>query len=173
MREYRHYPLQQRAGFRRLSPRTAFVHSARSILQKPRDCLLRRSGEGLMVLAKDENALMAATSTLRDYFGPDLHLSAPQVRLIGKPPREPIMHVRVNVPVFRIELVKQQLHRRSVALPEKSRGGTRCLLQGEAPLTRLLGLSADLDGVTLGRALVWTKLVRYEPCLRPLESTAA
>jgi translation elongation factor EF-G len=126
-----------------------------------------------MVLAKDEDALAAAASTLRDYFGPDLHLSAPQARLIGIPPHEPIMHVRVNVPVSRIESVKQQLLRRSISLGEESRGGTRCLLQGEAPLVRLLGLSADLKSVTLGCSLLWMKLARYEPCLRGPDSTAA
>lgn len=161
---HRDYPLQRHARHRLAALRPAFNHRAKSILKGPDDCLLKESGEGLTLLARNEEALAGPVSVLREVFGAALELSPLQVRLTGVPPHKPIMHVRVNVPVSREEPVKRVLRRRSVSILEESRGGTRCLLQGEAPLTNLLGLAADLKHVTLGCSLVWTSLARYEPC---------
>jgi hypothetical protein len=45
---------------------------------------------------------------LRKNFGPEVKLDVPQVRLTGVPPQEPVMQVRINAPVTRIEIVKQR-----------------------------------------------------------------
>ena len=123
---------------------------------------------GITLLARNEEALAAAALTLREVFGTSLELTPPQVRLTGTPPHEPIMNVRANVPAARIEPVKRIFHRRGVAALEESTGGTRCLLRAEAPLAQLLGLGADLKGVTLGTSLLWTELAHYAP--RPIDS---
>jgi hypothetical protein len=161
---YRDYPLQQRARHGASRSQSAFARRARSIFsQQPQDCILQVSTAGLTLLAKTEEALAQPVSALHDHFGAALRLDAPQVRLIGVPPHEPIMAVRISVPVARLEPVKQALQRRSIHIREESRGGSRCLLQGEAPLIRLLGLRADLQSLTMGRSLLWTALARYEP----------
>ena len=170
---HRDYPLQQHARHRAEAVQPAFVHRAKLILQKPDDCLLKESKHGLTLLARNEEALAGPTLVLREVFGAALELSPLQVRLTGVPPHEPIMDVRINVPVSRIEPVKRVLRRRSIAILEESRGGTRCLLQGEAPLTQLLGLGVDLKHVTLGSSLLWTTLARYEPVLPDPEPMAA
>jgi hypothetical protein len=110
---------------------------------------------------KKQEALEAPTLVLREVFGPALELGPMQVRLAGVPPHEPIMHVCVNAPLAHIEPVRRVLLRRRVEILEASDGRTRCVLRGEAPLARLLGLSAELKQVTLGSALLWTALTRY------------
>ncbi len=170
---HRDYPLQQHARHRMESLRRAFVHRAKSILHKADDCLLEESKNGISLLARNEEALAGPTSVLREVFRAALELSPLQVRLTGTPPHEPIMHVRVNVPASRVEPVKRVLRRRSVTVREESQGGTRCLLQGEAPLTRILGLGVDLKHVTLGSSLLWTALARYAPVLLESEPAAA
>jgi Elongation factor G C-terminus len=170
---YRDYPLQQHARHRAETVQPAFVHRAKLMLRKPDDCLLKESQCGLTLLARNEEALAGPISVLRQVFGAALQLSPLQVRLTGVPPHEPIMDVRINVPSSRIEPVKRVLRRRSIAILEESRGGTRCLLQGEAPLTQLLGLGVDLKHVTLGSSLLWTTLARYEPVVLDPEPIAA
>jgi predicted membrane GTPase involved in stress response len=159
----RDYPLQQQARHHASRSQTAFARRAKSVLRQPQDCALHVSAAGLTLLAKHEEALARPVATLKKAFGADLRLSAPQVRLIGAPPLEPIMNVRINVPVSRVDTVKRHLQRRSVLMHEESCGGTRCLLRCEAPLARLLGLDTDLQCLTLGSSLVWTSLARYEP----------
>ena len=167
------YPLQRHARHRLEVMQPAFIHRASLILKAPDDCLLRQSRTGLILLARNEQALAGPVSVLREVFGGALELSPLQVRLIGVPPQQPIMHLRVNAPVSRDKAVMRVLRRRSVAIQEETRGGTRCLLQGEAPLTHLLGLDADLKSVTLGGALLWTSLARYEPVSLDPEPQAA
>ena len=167
------YPLQQHARQRAAQSQRTFRHRAKAILTSPDDCLLQESVRGLTLLARNEEALAAAALTLRKVFGPSLELTPPQVRLTGTPPHEPIMNVRANVPASRIEPVKRILHRRGIAVLEESAGGTRCLLRAEAPLARLLGLGADLKGVTLGTSLLWTELAHYAPCPVNAERAAA
>ena len=167
------YPLQQHARQRAAQSQRTFRHRAKAILTSPHDCLLQESVRGLTLLARNEEALAAAALTLRKVFGPSLELTPPQVRLTGTPPHEPIMNVRANVPASRIEPVKRILHRRGIAVLEESAGGTRCLLRAEAPLARLLGLGADLKGVTLGTSLLWTELAHYAPCPVNAERAAA
>ena len=169
---HRDFPLQQRVRHRNESLRSAFVQAAKSILRNRHDCGLEESEAGLTLLGRSEEDLAHYTGRLRQHFGVGLQVSALQVRLLGTPLCEPIMHVHVNVPASRIESVKQQLRRRSIAIREESCGGTRCLLQAEAPMRQLLGLGADLKCLTLGSSLLWTALARYEPC-SPEPSPAA
>ncbi len=159
---HRDYPLQRHARHRLETLQPAFIQCAKWLLRTRDDCLLEESQNGLTLLARNEEALEAPVWVLREAFGGVLEWSPLQVRLTGAPPRAPIMHVRVNVPASREEPAKRVLRRRSVAILEESRGGTRCLLQGEAPLANLLGLGSDLKSVTLGRSLLWTSLARYE-----------
>ena len=167
------YPLQQHARHRAEPFQLAFVYRARSILGTPDDCLLKVSGRGLTLLSRNEEALEAPTLVLRDVFGSALELSPMQVRLTGAPPQEPIMHLRVDAPVSHAQRVKRVLRRRSVEVADESFGRTRCTLRGKAPLTQLLGLSAEMKHVTLGSALVWTALAGYAPCPLDPEPAAA
>lgn len=170
---YEDYPLQQSVRHRADVSQPAFVHRAKLLLKRADDCLVKPSRHGVALLARHEEALHGATSALRHAYGVALEVGPPQVRLRGMPPHEPIMDIRVNVPVSREDAVKRVLRRRSVVLLNESHGGTRCLLEGEAPLARLLGLGGDLKHVTLGSSLLWTSLARYEPCSLEPEPLAA
>jgi hypothetical protein len=86
-----------------------------------------------------------------------------QVRLAGSPPHEPVVRVRVNAPVARVERVRHVLRQRGVRPVTESLGLTRCLLLGEARLARLLGLGAELRAVSLGSTLLWTDVDHYAP----------
>ena len=170
---HRDYPLQRHARHRLETSLPEFIPRAKWLLKALDDCLLEESRNGLTLLARNEEALETPVWMLREAFGAVLEWGPLQVRLTGAPPRAPIMHVRVNVPAFREEPAKRVLRRRSVAIFEESRGGTRCLLQGEAPLANLLGMGSDLKSVTLGRSLLWTRLARYETCSPDPEPAAA
>ena len=170
---HRDYPLQRHARHRLETLQPAFIQRAKCVLETLDECLLEESQDGLTLLAPNEEALEAPVGVLREAFGAVLEWSPLEVRLIGAPPRAPIMHVRVNVPAFREEPAKRVLRRRSVAIFEESRGGTRCLLLGEAPLANLLGMGSDLKSVTLGRSLLWTRLARYGTCSPDPDPAAA
>jgi hypothetical protein len=158
------YPLQQRARHRSERLQLDFVDWAKSMLRTADDCIVRPGGRGLLLVARNEEALETQTSRLRETFGTALEFTQREVRLVGSPPQEPVVHLRVNAPVARIEPVRRVLRERGVAVQDESPGLTRCLLQGEAPLARTLGLGAELKTVTLGSALLWTTLLRYAPC---------
>jgi hypothetical protein len=159
------YPLQQRARHRSERLQLDFVERAKVMLGTADDCVVRPGGRGLLLVARNEEALETQTSRLRETFGAALEFTRREVRLVGSPPQEPLVHVRVNAPVARIEPVRRLLLERGVAVQDESRGLTRCLLQGEAPLARILGLGIELKEVTLGSALLWTTLVGYAPCM--------
>lgn len=169
---YPEHPLQQLARHRTERFQLAFARRAASMLCSTDDCVLQPSGAGLTLFARNEDALEGPVLMLRDEFGFDLELAAPQVRYAGTPLHEPVMHIRVNAPATRINTVRQVLLNRAVYILEESCGGTRCLIRGEAPLVRVLGLSVHLKRLTMGTALVWTGLARYAPCTDP-EPTAA
>jgi hypothetical protein len=158
------YPLQQRARHRIERLQLAFVDRARPMLRTAHDCVVKPGGRALLLLARSETALETPTFLLREAFGAALEFTRPEVRHVGSPPREPVVQFRVNAPVTRIDAVRRVLAQRGITLQDESRGDTRCLLQGEARLAQVLGMSPELKQVTLGSALLWTTLVRYAPC---------
>lgn len=165
------YPLQQRARHCAEPFQLAFAYRARSVLGEPEDCVVQASGAGLTLLARNEAALEEPVLVLREVFGAGLELCPPEVRLAGEPPQVPIMHLRVDAAQSLGDFVLQVLRYRSVRVLEASRRDGRYVLRGEAPLTHLLGLKAELQQAKQDVAQVWIGLSRYAPS--PLDPAPA
>lgn len=123
---------------------------------------LAASRRGLHVLARNEDGLSEPLDVLREAYGPSLDVSPPSVRLIeGVQVQEPIMHVRIALGAKFSDAVKRALARREATLEEEHARSRNVVLRYEAPLARLLGLSAELTRLTAGSARYWIVLSHY------------
>jgi translation elongation factor EF-G len=76
--------------------------------------------------------------------------------------QEPIMHVRISLSEKRwIGPVRRALSARRATLQEEYLGVRHAVLRYEAPLVRLVGLPAELLGLTDGSARYWIVLSHY------------
>jgi predicted membrane GTPase involved in stress response len=155
-------PIEQLVRRRGMAFQFAFATEAKERLPRDEEFELNASHKGLRVLGRNEEALVRPVATLRDLYGASLEVAPPRVRLIeGVQVREPIMHLRVSLPTQFREPVKRSLGRRGAALCEEYVRGTWCVLRYEAPLARLLGLSAELARLGAGGAKHWIALSHY------------
>jgi len=81
----------------------------------------------------------------------------------GKPPQEPIMHVRVATRRAAAWQVLQELRARRARVLEECVRGRLVMVRAEAPLSLLVGLPAILGAITDGEARCAMRLVRYAP----------
>jgi predicted membrane GTPase involved in stress response len=136
-----------------------FANEAKQLVQEKAEFLLRVSAAGLLVLGRNEDALAAPVETLRELYGPKLDVKPPRVRLIkGIQVQEPIMHVRIALKTAYRSAAKALMTARGATLDEEHAKGNYCVLRYEAPLVRLLGLSAELKDRTAGNAKHWIAL---------------
>jgi predicted membrane GTPase involved in stress response len=139
-----------------------FAHEAMDLLPKREDFLLQPSKSGLVVLGRNEDALATPVETLRDVYGPKLHVEAPSVRLIrGVQVQEPIMHLRVSAENRFREAIKDALSNRGAAPEEEYVRERYCVLRYEAPLRRLLGVPGELATLTNSTARHCMALSHY------------
>ena len=139
-----------------------FAREAKERVRESEDFLLEPSRSALLVLGRNEDALAAPVETLRELYGPRLEVRPPCVRLIhGVQVREPIMHVRVSMQTRFRDGVRQALLARGARPAEEYARSSYCVLRYEAPLARLLGLSAELKERTAGTAKHWVALSHY------------
>lgn len=139
-----------------------FAREAKERVPESEDFLLEPSRSGLLVLGRNEDALAAPVEALRDLYGPSLEVRPPRVRLIhGVQVREPIMQVRVSMQTRFRDVVRQSLLARGATPAQEYARSSYCVLRYEAPLARLLGLSAELRQRTAGTAKHWVALSHY------------
>lgn len=123
---------------------------------------LSASRRGLHVLARNEDALARPVAALRGAYGPTLEVGPPTVRLIeGVQVQEPIMQIRITLGTAHVDRVKRALLLRGAVLEEEHTRSRRAVLRFEAPLARVLGLSAELARLTSGSARYWILLSHY------------
>ena len=159
-----HFDMPIEQTLRRIDTRFqfGFAHEARDLVPDSEEFLLKASKWGLLVLGRHEDALTAPIETLREAYGPKLDVQPPRVRLIeGVQVQEPVMHVRVALKTPFRAAVEAAMAARGATLDEDYTRGNYCVLRYEAPLARLLGLSAELNARTSGNAKHWIALSHY------------
>ena len=159
---YLHLPIEQ--VVRRTDTRfqIGFATEAKELFPDNEEYVVNGSRAGLHILGKNEEALALPVEILREVYGPRVEVDAPRVRLIGGVQlQEPVMHVRISLEKRFAAAVKAAMQRRGAALAEEYSRANYCVLRYEAPLALLLGLPAELEALTGGRAKHWTALSHY------------
>lgn len=171
---YLHLPIEQLVRRTDTRFQLGFATEAKQLLPENDAYLLRASRAGLQVLARNEPALAAPVEALNDVYGARVAVAPPRVRLIGDVQlQEPIMHVRISLETRFAEPVKRALERRGATPAEQYARSTYCVLRYEAPLAALLGLPAELDALSGGRARHWSALSHYAIVTRGPDGDAA
>ncbi len=151
-----------------------FAHEAAERVPPGEDFGLRTSREGLLVLARNEQALSTPVNVLRDAYGPALHIGQPRVRYLSDGCiEEPIMHVRIALNVEALGAVKRAMLVRGATPAEEYVRGRRAVLRYEAPLARLIGVPDDVANLTSGRGDVRVVLSHYAPVMGDPGGSAA
>lgn len=161
---YYQYPLEVVARRRGAGSQLEFARAARSAVLETDEVVPAAMARGLVLFAAHEEALARPVSTLEEMYGDELEVRGPRVRLLpGRPPHEPVMHVRVTTPRSAIGRVVQELRARDARIVEQCERGRMVVIRARAPLSLLVGLPAVLDHLTGGDAQCVMKLDRYEP----------
>lgn len=157
-----HLPIEQLVRHADTRFQLGFATEAKSRMPEHEEFLLSPCEKGLRVLARNEDGLALPLEVLRQAYGRGLEISPPAVRLIrGAQVQEPVMHVRISLQSRFPDAVKQALLARGVAPEEQYVHGRHAVLRYEAPLARLLGLSAELSRLTANTAHHWIVLSHY------------
>jgi hypothetical protein len=161
---YYQYPLEVVARRRGASSQIDFARAARSTIAGDDEVMPQAMARGLVLFAANEEALGRPVRALEEIFGDELEIRGPRVRMIpGKPPQEPIMHVRVATRRAVTWDVLQELRLREARILEECVRGRLVVIRAEAPLSLLVGLPAILGALTEGEAQCSMRLVRYVP----------
>lgn len=168
---YLDLPIQQLLRRKDTRFQFGFARQARDLVPARDEFVLAASQDGLRVLGRNEDALRMPVETLRDVYGPDLDVLAPEVRLAEA--HEPVMHVRVSVETRLLDAVKSVLDERGAARQEEYVRPNYSVVRYAAPLARLLGLPQELSAATGGRARHWIVLSHYAPIHRTPGGDAA
>ena len=156
-------PIQQTV--RRVDTRfqLGFATEAKERIPEGDGFVLSPSRGGLHILARNEDRLSAPVENLRAVYGTAVEIGPPTVRFIqGVQVQEPIMHVRISLSEKRwLKPVRRALSARSATLEEEYAGLRHAVLRYVAPLARLIGLPAELLGLTSGTARYWIVLSHY------------
>lgn len=162
------FPVQRRVKLREPLRRPGFAAQARSLLGEPENLRLEPARGGLALLGPDEEALDPPVQILYDAYGGRIEVEPASVRLARADALyEPVMLVRVSVPRILHAPARRCLLLRAVELHEETVVGERCILRGEGPLARLLGLPAELVALADGDVQRSIRLSHYAPVPGP------
>jgi len=142
------------------------LQQAAQALPSPEWVRLVADPRGLQVFGRSEGALERMAGQLQQRFGDALVAGPPTVRYFdGRPPLEPYMTVLVSAPARHLARIRDDfLARRGRIVRAVDR--PTFVLEGEAPLARLLGYYRhvrELLAGERGRTHVATWLSRYVP----------
>jgi hypothetical protein len=119
---------------------------------------------GLVLFGVNEDAFAGPVCALGEIYGGELELSGPRVRMLpGKPPQQPIMHVRVATHRATMWQVLQELRSRKAHILEECVRDRLAVIRASAPQSLLVGLPTVLHDITSGDARCVIRLDRYEP----------
>ncbi len=151
-----------------------FAREAAERVPPGEDFRLRASRDGLLVLARNEQALSLPVNVLRDAYGPAVHVGHPRARYLGNGRiQEPVVHMRIALNVEALCAVKRALLARGATPVEEDVRGRRAVLRYEAPLARLIGVPDDVANLTSGRGDVRVVLSHYAPVMGDPGGSAA
>jgi hypothetical protein len=157
------HPLEALVVNRHVASTEQFAREARRVVRDTEDLRFEASSDGLRICAADEDALANAALMLRRIYGGSVDVGPPAVRLMPGPPlREPVMSIRVSTRGDYNAMVRHELRSRGARLLEECSGSRLFVVRGEAPLARVLGLSAKLLLLTNNTSVHWIRLSHYE-----------
>jgi hypothetical protein len=155
------HPLEHRVRSDDRDALRALVHGSRTG-ERHEGIIVVGDGDGLRVLGRSECALDAFSASLMRRFGDRVVVDAPSVRIASGPPAlEPWMAVRVRAPGRHMPRLRSDFHRRCGRI-ERLQFGDPTVLEGEAPLARLLGYARWMEA-SLPGANATLSLSRYRP----------
>jgi hypothetical protein len=144
--------------------RAALIRSAWRHGARPDEALCVTDHRGIRLLGPTEEALQRAIAELRSRHGDALVFEPPAIRYIhGAMVLEPWMHVLVNVPSQYGFLIKHDFVRRRGDIRRLDQRGAAFVLEGEAPLAKILGYADWLKHASNGEPAVALRLSRYLP----------
>jgi hypothetical protein len=157
-----HLPIEQLVRRKDTRFQYGFAAEAKKLMPARGAYLLSASSNGLHVLARNEDDLATPVSVLHDAYGSKLEVQPPRVRLIhGAQVQEPIMQVRISLPLRHVDGVRRALEMRGAAKTAEHSLARYCVLRYEAPLACLLGLPDELAALTGHSAKHWIVLSHY------------
>jgi hypothetical protein len=161
---YYQFPLQALARSRRAGSQIEFAREACRVLEETDDLALEPVHDGLAIFAANEDALAVPARILAEVYSDSVVVRAPSVRLIdGDPAHEPVMNVRVRAKRCYMPAVLAALRYRGARVVEECLKGREFVVRAEAPMRRLMGLSAEMAMITEGTSSSWVYLSRYQP----------
>jgi translation elongation factor EF-G len=126
------------------------------------DVMCLAADDGLRVLGRTEDELRRAVGKLRGAAGDAVIDEGPLVRYVDGARRlEPFMRVVVHAPTRDLALLRADLDRRGARVVRLEHHIGSIVLEGEAPLARLLGYADWVAACTGGAARVRMWLSRY------------
>ncbi len=163
--ELRRYPLRQA-----LTPAAIGVASSELVervdrLSQPDSYLVVREPQGGRIYAANERAFFEARRSVVAQHGSDVLRGLPEVHTFREsahdPLLEPVMYLRVKVPIGYAEMMTQDLEQRGGRLLQQDVHRLDVVIRAEVFLRDLLGYEAHLLTLTNGTAVVWNWLQRY------------
>jgi predicted membrane GTPase involved in stress response len=173
--EHSEFPVERLVQLASTPFQAGFARQAARVLEPAEQTAYAATADGLLVRAATEDELARPMPQLRDAYGDDLVLRPPRVRYrsLGDRSCEPIMRLRVCVEPCHRDAMRADLATREATILAEHETPDGWLLQGEAPLRRLLGYGAALSRLTAGTGRYWTALDRYVPLEGPPGGWAA
>ncbi|MEO8248649.1 MAG: hypothetical protein ABI589_04695 [Burkholderiales bacterium] len=142
---------------------------------RPDSYLVISEERGGRIYAANESALKEAQQVAAAAHGEGVILADPYVHTFHEAALaakfEPVMYLRVKVPSGYAEAVLQDLEQRGVRIMYSDVKRLDAVIRAEGRLADLLGYEEAVQTLTLGTAVVWNWLLRYEAA-RPLPFVA-
>lgn len=158
------YPLTCVCSHRVEKFQLKFAHQALKFFRQQPERSITVNHQGLLIGAETETALCDVIEVLKSVYGDDLVVGAFTIQYRqGGVVEEPHMGVRVLCPAAHFELVKDDLIGRAAKIYDAEMSPPIGVVRATVALSRLLGYSRYLAGLTGGRAreVVW--LSHYAP----------
>jgi hypothetical protein len=161
------FPVEQLASHAGHPFQQGFARQASRLIPPTEAHDLQTVPAGLLIQARDEDALAGPVAILRDIYGSLLHLAPPRPRLLWLEGRwcEPIMMVRARLRHIYLEGVRRDLLARGALMLEEDDQPDGMVLRAKAPLERLLGYGPEFSALTGASCDYWMWL----DCYRPME----
>lgn len=169
------FPVEQLASHAGHRFQQGFAHQACGLIAPSEAHGLHTVPAGLLIQARDEEALAGPVDILRHIYGAQLRLAPPRPRLLFLGGRwcEPIMMVRARLRPIYLEALRRDLLARGARLLEEDARPDGVVLRAEAPLERMLGFGRDFADLTEASGDYWIWLDRYQPMDVPPGGLAA
>ena len=150
------------------------IEAAQRIEEGFPDVVFEPSRKGLLLLARDELALLSPIEALDALYPRKLDLGTAQVRYrLDDPVHEPVMTVVLQVPHRFYAAVRLDLSQRGARCVQAELGLRAAIVCAEVCQAELLGYHEWLDRTTEGMASVCFRLSHYAPVEPPYGPWAA